>query len=40
MSAGIFLEEKRRPKPAPDSYPFKKYVGEEGPIKSSKFALP
>ena len=40
MSAGIFLEEKRRPKPAPSSYQFKQYVGVEGPIKSTKFSLP
>lgn len=32
----IILENKRNPKPAPNAYPHKEYIGKEGPIKSGK----
>lgn len=36
FTAGIQLENKRNPRPAPNAYPYKEYIGKEGPIKSGK----
>ena len=40
FTAEVQLENKRRPKPAPNAYSFKEYVGKEGPIKSGKGTVP
>jgi hypothetical protein len=40
FTAEVQLENKRRPKPAPNAYPFKEFIGKEGPIRSGKGTVP